>query len=234
MRIWCRHESMVTAGGETVCEKCGVVTGSGDSPDASGGESRTNLYERLEIGSRNAVPPAGLGVTRGAGDVRRYFKGSLQPGVELSRFSNMCEKLRLPAGAQENAWVLYTRAAEEGSMREAAEHACWAVHNTCRSYGIPIPDTEIKEAAMAVYGRGRLPDMFTISYRHMDVPGGAAEGSDSYYFNLALRRLAAGVCLTDGQFAKRKAQAWEMYHDVFVEGSADWRARRAVSAAFGV
>ncbi len=235
MRVWCRHETTVADGGESVCVKCGVVADADDGPGAAGpGESKANLYELRAVGSQNVAPRVQFGMSRDGGDIRRYFKGSLQAAKGLSRFSNMCEKLRLPMGAQENAWRLYVRAAGKGTMREAAEHACWAIHNTCRSYGIPVPDTEIKAAAMAAYGRGRLPDMFTMSYRHMDVPGAAAEGSDSYYFNLSLRRLAAGIRLTDAQFAEMKAQAWEMYQNVFVEGSADSRARRAVSAAFGV
>lgn len=234
MRIWCSHKPTITDGGETVCAGCGVVLSQADHiTQGVSGESRANLYELREVGSRDAAPPGHSGAGRG-GDLRRYFRGGLSADMALSRFSNMCEKLRLPMGAQENAWRLYSRAAGGGSMREAAEHACWAIHNTCRSYGIPIPDTEIKSAAMSAYGRGRLPDMLTMSYRHMGVPGAATEGSDSYYFNLNLRRLAAGVRLTEAEFAEMKAQAWEMYRHVFVEGSADSRARRAVSAAFGV
>ena len=234
MRVWCTHTPVITDGGEAVCAKCGMVVGGGEDNGSLAGESRANLYELREVGSRDAAPSVSFGAHRDGGHVRRYFRGSLNAGEALSRFSNMCEKLRLPMGAQENAWRLYSKAAESGSMRAAAEHACWAVHNTCRSYGIPIPDTEIKAAAMSAYGRGRLPDMLTMAYRHMDVPGAATEGADSYYFNLNLRRLAAGLRLTEAQFAEMKAQAWELYRSVFVEGSADSRARRAVSAAFGV
>ena len=234
MQIWCTHTTMTTQEGETVCTRCGMVMDVCVHDTEDTGESHANLYELRQVGSRNATPAVQFGMSRDGGDIRRYFRGSLNAGVSLSRFSNMCEKLCLPMSAQENAWRLYRRATEGGSMREAAEHACWAVHNTCRSYGLPICDREIKAAAMSAYSREKLPDMFTISYRHMDVPGGAKEGTDLYYFNLNLRRLAANVRLTEDEFAEMKAQAWEMYGSVFVEGSADSRARRAISAAFGV
>lgn len=233
--VWCRHERTVTDDGERVCVVCGVVTGTEQcAPPGVAGESRANLYEAVEVGSREAAPAMSFAMDRGSGDIRRYFRGRLVPGRQLSDFSNMCEKVSLPMAVQEYAWTLYRRAAREGAGRGAAERACWAVRGACRSHGVPRSDAEIRGAAMAAYGRRRLPEMFTILYRHMGVPGGGGRGSELYHFNLVLRRMVCDLEMTEAEFAARKAQAWEMFAGTFTEGGAGCRARRAVSAAFGV
>lgn len=234
--VWCRHERTVTDGGESVCVACGVVTGTERWAGTEGmaGESRANLYEAVEVGSREAAPAMSFAMERGSGDIRRYFRGRMVPGRELSDFSNMCEKVSLPMAVQEYAWVLYRRAARAGAGRGTAERACWAVRTACRTHGVPRSDTEVMAAAMAAYGRRRLPEMFTILYRHMEVPGGDGGGSETYHFNLCMRRMVCGVEMTEAEFAARKAEAWEMFTSTFTEGDAGCRARRAISAAFGL
>lgn len=234
MRIWCNHTVAITDEMEHVCTKCGMVLDSTDEKAEPSSQSKANLYELREVGSRDTLPSMGFAASRNSGDVKRYFGGNLAKTRPLSEFSNMCEKLSLPLSVQEHAWRLYARAAMNGSCKSGAEHACWAVHTTCRVSGIPKSDTEIKSAAMLAYGRRRLPDMFTIAYRHMDVPGAGGSGSDTYFFNLNLRRMVSNLKMTDAEFASRKTQAWEMYNGVYTEGSCHVRARRAISAAFGV
>ena len=171
-------------------------------------------------------PPATRG-RAGAATCGRYFRGGPERGYgALALLEHVREAAPSHGGAGERLEGLYSRAAGGGSMREAAEHACWAIHNTCRSYGIPIPDTRDKVGGhVPRTAGGGCPTCSPCRTRHMGVPGAATEGSDSYYFNLNLRRLAAGVRLTEAEFAEMKAQAWEMYRHVFVEGSADSRAR---------
>lgn len=235
MKVWCSHPETVSDGGEVVCTRCGVVAGrEWAGMETGSSESRANLYEVVEVGSRDATPAMSFAAERGSGDIRRYFRGRIIPDRELSRLSNMCEKLALPMPVQEHAWTLFRRAAREGSVGGAAEHACWAVHSSCRVHGVPRSEAEITGAAVAAYGRRRLPAMFTILYRHMEVPGGGGPGSDLYHFNLALRGIIAGMEAADAEFGARKAEAWRMYRGTFTEGSAAHRARRAVSAAFGV
>ena len=57
MRVWCAHQPTITDGGETVCSRCGVVVGGADHIQDMAGESRANLYELREVGSRDAAPP---------------------------------------------------------------------------------------------------------------------------------------------------------------------------------
>ena len=234
MGVWCEHEAATSDDSERVCTKCGMVLGNESEGEQAPSNSRANLFELKEVGSRDALPRMDFAASRGSGDIRRYFGGGLNGTRPLSEFSNMCEKLSLPLPLQEHAWRLYSRAAPANSRRRSAERACWAVHDTCRVCGIPKSDTEIKSAAMFAYGRCRLPDMFTMSYRHMDVPGAGRPGSDTYFFNLNLRRMVSNIRMTGADFAARKSQAWEMYRSVYTEGSAQTRARRAISAAFGV
>jgi hypothetical protein len=234
MKIWCNHDYVVADDSEIGCRKCGVVMDDMDEKTQAPSQSKANLYELREVGSKDALPNMGFAASRNSGDIKRYFGSSMAKTHPLSEFSNMCEKLSLPLYIQENAWRLYTKAATKGSGHGKAEHACWAVHSTCRTYGIPKSDTEIKSAAMTAYGRQRLPDMFTISYHHMDVPGANGEGSDVYFFNLNLRKMVSNIQMTDAEFASRKSQAWELYQGVYTEGSGHTRARRAISAAFGV
>lgn len=229
---WCAHVNMIHDNGEIVCTKCGVVMDRTVEAEMMPDNSRANLYELKEVGSRNALPDMQFGQSRSSLDVRRYFRGR-NVRRTLSDFSNFCEKLALPISAQQRAWRLYCRAQTSGSRQGAAEHACWAVHNTCRAMGIPKSDVEIIGVAKVVYGRAGLPDMFTIAYRHMDVPGAAISGTDAYYFNLNLRKIVAGLSLTKTEFVACKNEAWKLFLNVFVEGSPDYRARRAISTAFG-
>lgn len=228
----CAHINMIHDNGEVVCTKCGVVMEHSVEEDVPSDNSRANLYELKEVGSRNALPDIQFGQSRSSMDVRRYFRGR-HIRRALSDFSNFCEKLALPISAQQRAWKMYCRAQSCGSRHGAAEHACWAVHNTCRAMGIPKSDVEIISVAKTSYGRANLPDMFTIAYRHMDIPGAAISGTDAYYFNLNLRKIVAGLALTKTDFVICKNEAWKMFLKVFVEGSPDHRARQAISTAFG-
>ena len=229
---WCAHVNVIHDSGEIICTKCGVVVDRSVDAELTPDNSRANLYELKEVGSRNALPKMQFGQSRSTMDVRRYFRGR-NVRRALSDFSNLCEKLALPMSAQQNAWRLYCKAQNGGARQGAAERACWAVHNTCRAMGIPKSDIEIIGAAKIIYKRANLPDMFTMAYRHMDVPGASISGTDAYYFNLSLRKIAAGISLTDTEYAACKNEAWKLFMSVFVEGSPDYRARRAISTAFG-
>lgn len=111
MKIWCNHNYVVADNSEIVCRKCGIVMDDMGEKTQAPSQSKANLYELREVGSKGALPNMGFAAYRNSGDVKRYFGSSMAKTHPLSGFSKMCKRLSLPLYMQENAWRLYTKAA---------------------------------------------------------------------------------------------------------------------------
>ena len=90
---WCAHVNMIHDNGEVVCTRCGVVMDRTVEAEMTPDNSRANLYELKEVGSRNALPDMQFGQSRSSLDVRRYFRGR-NVRRTLSDFSNFLKNSR--------------------------------------------------------------------------------------------------------------------------------------------
>ena len=181
-----------------------------DSP-----ESSPNLYESKALGSRNEIPEI-----EGAASLRRFFRG--RNAVLLSNFSNVCEKLQIPVPVRETAWTEFQKMSRK-AHRRAAEHACFALYNACRIYGMPVSDAAIIEAVKMGFSRKKIPSMLSIIYGHMRDGSRIRRIDDrKYRFNLTMKDAPE-------MDIRKKRLAWQLFTDVYVEGSFERRAKAAIS-----
>ncbi|ABK77333.1 hypothetical protein CENSYa_0700 [Cenarchaeum symbiosum A] len=228
----CRHEKTIEADAETVCTSCGMVLGETEEREEPT-RSRLNLYESKSIGSLDDVPK-----TAQNAPLRSYFRGGIRPDSQkrraqaLSRFSNACERLRLPAAQAEYAYRIFRRTLPKRSARKAAETAWWSIHRSCIMHDNALLPDETAQAVMDAFGRSKMQSTLSILYENMEeMP--RVECTDGYHFDLAMRRVLAGRSFTGPDYAELKKWAWHLYREVFTRGTGRVRARQAVEHAFG-
>ncbi len=54
MKIWCNHDYVVADNSEIVCRKCEAVIDDVDEKMQANSQSKANLYELREVGSKDA------------------------------------------------------------------------------------------------------------------------------------------------------------------------------------
>ena len=69
MKIWCNHDCVVADNSEMVCRKCGVVVDDMDEKTQAPSQSKANLYELREVGSKDALPNMGFAASRNSGNI---------------------------------------------------------------------------------------------------------------------------------------------------------------------
>ena len=234
----CNHDTIVTKSDDTICEKCGIVLNPEyeyESPFE--GNSVTNLYERHSVGSRDMVPKTGE-----TERIRAYFHNNIDVHDSknkirsLSCFSNCCQKLGLDRAASEYSLILFRRGKRAFGPRQHPIVAVWAIYKACQMYGIPISDHEIKTTVKFEFQRKYLPDMTRILYMLMSKNVTAPEAADNeeYHFRLALRKIVGGMTFGESEYAEKIANAWNLYKNVYNDGSCKARSRQSIMQAFGV
>ncbi len=136
----CTHtRKQYTIDGEVVCVSCGSVLGCNDycdQPKVTG----------ITLPNSTHFPNNNLYVTKELGS--KECKDRKQS--DLSKFSNVCTKLRLPHHVSEEAWKLYRKIIEspvEGRITQA-EFAAYSVYAITRKHGLAILEEEITDAVM--------------------------------------------------------------------------------------
>lgn len=281
----CDHKNVVQADGEMVCAKCGQVIdddvlaaqhGLHDNaavlnsslPQTWGGpesESNPNLYTRNVLGSANAIPKM-----KGMQLLALYCKGGLETArdrrhkTRLSKFSNVCEKMRFTSEQAQTAWNLFQRAAKATTPRKAAEAAAWAVYKTCQMYSIPASADEVLGVIKVNFSRKTMPNMIRILYDCMvstdeSMGGSSGSGGGGGKGEAAGTAPAAAMpmapepgesgrdyyfALNLRQMLKGRRYSREMYayaksdawhmYSKVLTGNRNMRAKRAIAMAFGV
>lgn len=145
------HRPHLTADGEYVCTRCGVVLSDALlvdesldlplAPQAPGPKSSVNLFLSHNLGGSQLKSLPGLSTTRSLEMANR--EGTMDDGrgrrkksanAYLSRFSNACSKLGLTQAESEHAWRLFARiytelgsSDYEARVTNASEIACYAI-----------------------------------------------------------------------------------------------------------
>ncbi len=234
--IYCTHEKTVESDGEIVCRRCGVVIQEQESVVTNiyeGAKSSVNLFEMRSIGGRDetgSIPDCGA-------RLERYFRGGVSESDptskrHLSKFSNICEKLGFNSSLQNAAWDKFAERLKYKNSREVAETASWAIHMTCKEYGLPIPPVEILRVVQWAFNRSRMPHMSGIIYDNLESSVPDFERDKRYYFNLNLRRIAGDIDYNDAEVMERREQAWRLYNEVYTEGNPDQNSRNAINEVF--
>lgn len=193
----CIHtRKLYTIDGETVCACCGVILGCNDDCDQpkvtgitlpnSAHLSKTNLYVAKELGSKECKD---------------------RKQSDLSKFSNVCTKLRLPHYLSEEAWNLYHKIVEipiEGRISQA-EFAAYSVYAIARKHSLAILEEDIIEATMMSFGVKKIRKIGRIAlliktFADIDSMSHETMGTlenKNYHINTFLRRLIINPALFD-------------------------------------
>ena len=229
--IACRHQSVSCIDGENACTNCGVVFGAEyvNENIYRNANAQPNLFVSRSLGTRNDVPSMA-----GMEGVKRYFRGGMSDERTLSCFSNVCEKLRLPQHIHVDAHNRFERICKQ-VVQKTAGHACVAIFRTCRSHGIPIPESDIIGAVRVSFGRKKMVSMTKPVYQHMHVD--KEEGGDKgerYYFYLILHRRHKDGSMPEREYHVRLSMAWFLFCNAFRHGTISSRARRSIDHAFAM
>ena len=233
--IACPHTEKIHDGGEVICAKCGMVLNDfmNDDREMYTPISKTNLFDRKEIGSRNYIPD-----TKEGERIKKYLRSGIYDGERkksrdnLSRFSNVCEKLSLSQGLIDYSWTLFTRAIKTQPVRYTAESVCWAIFCACKKHAHPLSVAEIQNVVRMIWGRKEISHMTSILYDHMHLLDDESENDEEYYFKLNMRKMLQRKKFYPEDMAECKARAWFLFNNVFVNGNMSARTRRAIQVGF--
>lgn len=237
--VECKHKNVIEMHTDKTCRDCGVVISSVSVEKPIESRSITNLYERHMIGSKNIVPK-----TDETKILRKYFHNDVgdskkHPSKDakyLSKFSNSCQKLSMNKTESEYALMLFQRGKKGVGARQYPLVAVWAIYKSCHTYGIPLTDREIKTAVRFEFNRKFFPDMAKILFKMMEVqiPEVDKSKTERYYFKLMVRKILGGWEIDEGMYSANLKMAWNLYNNVYTEGSYRTRARQAITQAFEV
>lgn len=148
-QIACKHrreDQIITESNEVVCRICGVILGI-DNIVEDGTESIVNLFQEIQPGCK----PVKIEATT------RIHEQKLA----LSRFSNVCNKLKLPRHVSLDAWNTYSKL-DKNTNFSTAEKASFALFVACRRYSIPKNDIEIQKSIKIGFSLSRMPTMIKV------------------------------------------------------------------------
>ncbi len=198
-------------------------------------KSKTNLYERHVIGSKDILPK--MPETE---CLKRFMHNDVgdrkttKANKYLAKLSNCCQKLGLGTAESEYTLFLFKKGIHEKHARKWPLVAVWAIYKTCQMYGTAISNEEIKMAVKFEFSRQFLPDMGKILYRMMDIEVPEGKNLEIYHFRLMIRRILGGKEYSEEEYSKNMSMAWKLFTHCYTEGSFRSRARKSISQAFGV
>lgn len=211
----CNGGKFCSKDGEVCCTGCGAVMGRDYNPEQFQSESRLNLFQVLEVGTKKV----GL-------ECARHVH---EPSSDISKISNACVKLDMPIYAAKDVHAIYQKItrqkcnerieyakklnefaelAKAGLVDEEkffllkrtrprcctrAHTAAYAVHLVCKKYGLPRSDVQILDAVWMNFGAKRK---FTILKAYSlneitarEVGIDCSNDKAAYYVRLLLSRL---------------------------------------------
>ena len=209
----CPHETIADAEtGEVACIRCGMVVDVLREDAPAHQESRLSLHQQKELG--------------GDPQDAREFRPRIHDDSsrDLSEFSNLCDKLRLPDFAKREAWILYRKSRSLG-RRTRAMCALYSVFAACRNSGHGVHEEQIRDAIRPALGVKNVPSIL----KTLVAFGGTATRRPSLYY------LNVEIASVQGKFTRRedfdscKILAHRRYWRL--SGNDRSRAKRAVAAA---
>ena len=231
--ISCIHDTRVTTSGETVCANCGMVMEERVADKPFERNSKTNLWERHGLGSQSLIPNTEVGKKLKRCIKNAEDKKTHRNSEDLKKISNCCQKLKFAEPESEYSLKLYNKYKNSLGSRKYAYVAIWALYKTCKIHGIPIHQKKIISTVSSEFRKSKFPHISKILYEMKEVRLDAAEDDEKYSFGLALKEMTAGKKFSQKKFAVLKRDAYELFKDVYTEGSPRRRARLAIEILMG-
>lgn len=212
----CIHQAIFDAeSGEYVCTKCGMVLGTILEDAPAHAEERRSLYHQMILGGEPK-------------DAQRF-----RPRIrtdnprDLSEFSNLCDKLRLPGPVEGEAWDTYVRL-RNPKCGTRAGRALFSIFKACRHFGCGVSEKRIRDAIPPALGVRNVPTLAKTLFAFGDIIKIDAARGSAYYLNVEVASVQDGfTCMKD--FDKFRMLAKEYYRSL--PGNARSRAKKAVAKA---
>ena len=212
----CAHQTIFDAESwETVCIKCGMVLGTILEDAPAHAEERRSLYHQTTLGSEPK-------------DAQRFRpRIRIDNPRDLSEFSNLCDKLRLPGPVKREAWGIYVKV-RNLKCGTRAKCALYSVFVACRDFGCGVSEKQMRDAIPLALGVRNVPTLSKALFAFDDIIKTDTARRSAYYLNVEVASVQDRFpCMKD--FNKFGMLAKEHYRSL--PGNAKSRAKKAVDKA---